>query len=109
MRSSASLPARLMLLQLSILAMLAWPSTAMSQAAAPRAPVQGEDAARLRQAMIAASIAAYPGNCPCPYSTMRNGRRCGSRSAYSKPGGAAPLCYPGDISDATLAQARASR
>jgi hypothetical protein len=25
---------------------------------------------------------------------MRNGRACGGRSAYSRPGGAAPLCYP---------------
>ena len=28
---------------------------------------------------------------------MRNGRACGSRSAYSRPGGAAPLCDPSDV------------
>jgi len=37
---------------------------------------------------------------------MRSGRRCGKRSAYSKPGGHAPLCYPKDISDAMLRRFR---
>jgi len=40
----------------------------------------------------------YSGNCPCPYSTARNGSRCGRRSAYSREGGAEPLCYPQDVS-----------
>lgn len=35
--------------------------------------------------------------CACPDDRMRNGRRCGSRSAYSRPGGAAPLCFLGDV------------
>jgi hypothetical protein len=35
--------------------------------------------------------------CACPDDVMRNGRRCGSRSAYNKPGGASPLCYSGDV------------
>ena len=52
-----------------------------------------------RDLMIAGSIAAYSGNCPCPYFTDSAGRRCGARSAYSKPGGASPLCYHSDISD----------
>jgi hypothetical protein len=30
--------------------------------------------------------------CACP-DDMRNGRACGGRSAYSRPGGASPLCY----------------
>ncbi|MEJ0053619.1 MAG: hypothetical protein WDN10_02740 [bacterium] len=55
--------------------------------------------AEVRGQMIRESIASYPGNCPCPYSTMRNGRSCGGRSAYSRPGGYAPLCYPSDVSD----------
>jgi len=33
----------------------------------------------------------------CPNDTMRNGRAFGFRSAYSRPGGAAPLCYPSDV------------
>ena len=53
---------------------------------------------QIRQAIIRESIAAYPGNCPCPYNTARNGTSCG-RSAYSRPGGYAPLCYPKDVTD----------
>ena len=47
--------------------------------------------------MIQESIAQYPGKCPCPYSVMSNGKKCGKRSAYSKPGGYQPLCYVSDI------------
>ena len=35
--------------------------------------------------------------CACPDDRMRNGRVCGATSAYSRPGGAAPLCYPTDV------------
>lgn len=35
--------------------------------------------------------------CACPDDTMRNGRACGGRSAYSRPGGASPLCYLSDV------------
>jgi hypothetical protein len=52
----------------------------------------------LKNQMIAASIEEYDGPCPCPYNTMRNGRQCGGRSAYSRPGGESPLCFEGDIS-----------
>lgn len=52
---------------------------------------------QIRQEMIAASIAAYSGSCPCPYNTDRRGHRCGGRSAYSRPGGASPLCYAKDV------------
>jgi hypothetical protein len=81
---------------------------AWAQTTPPRSAPDA-DAAQVRQAMIRASIAGYPGNCPCPYSIMRNGRNCGSRSAYSKPGGATPLCYPRDISDAMVEQYRKGR
>ncbi|MES2623290.1 MAG: hypothetical protein V4576_02660 [Patescibacteria group bacterium] len=47
--------------------------------------------------MIRKSIQNYKGNCPCPYNTMKNGRTCGKTSAWSKPGGASPLCYLSDI------------
>jgi hypothetical protein len=33
------------------------------------------------------------GSCDCPYDRMRNGRRCGGNSAYSRPGGRSPVCY----------------
>jgi hypothetical protein len=35
--------------------------------------------------------------CACPDDLMRNGRRCGGNSAYSRPGGAAPYCYVSDV------------
>lgn len=35
----------------------------------------------------------YVGTCDCPYDLMRNGRLCGGRSAYSRPGGRSPSCY----------------
>ena len=54
---------------------------------------------QVRQLMIQESIQSYPGHCPCPYNVASNGSQCGKRSAWSKPGGYAPLCYPDDISD----------
>lgn len=53
----------------------------------------------IKQKIIKESIENYPGNCPCPYNTARNGSRCGKRSAYNRAGGYAPLCYPEDVSD----------
>ena len=63
-----------------------------------------QSVARIKQTMIAESRADYPGRCPCPYDTMRNGASCGGRSAYSRPGGSSPLCYERDI-DAAMVQA----
>ncbi|MFG1492679.1 hypothetical protein ABMA75_03865 [Halobacteriovorax sp. ZH4_bin.1] len=57
------------------------------------------DLDKAKEEMIRQSIMQYSGNCPCPYNTMKNGRRCGKSSAYSKPGGASPLCYKSDVSD----------
>ena len=34
-----------------------------------------------------------PGSCDCPYDYTSSGSRCGGRSAYSRPGGASPVCY----------------
>jgi hypothetical protein len=62
--------------------------------------------AQIRTILIEQSIAAYSGNCPCPYSTARNGSRCGRRSAYSREGGAEPLCYPKDVSAAMVKEYR---
>ena len=63
--------------------------------------------AQIRQVLISQSISRYSGSCPCPYNTDRGGRRCGGRSAYSRPGGASPLCYPGDVSDGAVEAYRA--
>jgi hypothetical protein len=64
--------------------------------------------AQVKQILIDESIAAYDGNCPCPYSRARNGSLCGRRSAYSRPGGAAPLCYPKDVTDDMVREYRES-
>lgn len=70
----------------------------------PQAPLRGQSFTctvpipTLKDQMIRESIARYPGSCPCPYNTDRGGRRCGGRSAWSRPGGYSPLCYPSDIS-----------
>lgn len=55
------------------------------------------------QKIIERSIRNYSGNCPCPYNTMRNGRRCGGNSAHSKPGGRSPICFPSDVTEAMIA------
>jgi hypothetical protein len=44
--------------------------------------------------------------CACPDDLTRNGQRCGGRSAYSRPGGAAPLCNPGDVTQAMIEEYR---
>ena len=62
--------------------------------------------AQVREAMIRESLASYPGTCPCPYNVHRRGHACGRRSAYSRPGGYAPLCYTRDITDAAVADYR---
>ncbi len=58
-------------------------------------PAAAQSEAQIKQRLIRESIASYSGSCPCPYNTDRAGRRCGARSAYSRPGGAAPICYAG--------------
>jgi len=60
--------------------------------------VSNQSQAKTPKQMIKESIANYPGKCPCPYSIMSNGNKCGKRSAYLKPGGYEPLCYVSDIS-----------
>jgi len=44
--------------------------------------------------------------CACPYDRARNGSSCGGRSAYSRPGGASPKCYPKDVTAADIAHYR---
>lgn len=61
---------------------------------------------QIRDRIIAESLASYPGNCPCPYNTDRAGRKCGARSAWSKPGGRAPICYAKEVSEEQVRQFR---
>lgn len=62
--------------------------------------------AEIRQILIEESINSYSGNCPCPYNRASNGSRCGKRSAYSRPGGAEPLCYDRDVTDGMIERFR---
>lgn len=54
------------------------------------------------QEQIDKSIAAYPGDCPCPYSKDKNGKLCGENSGYSKPKDYQPFCYAEDLSDFSI-------
>ena len=65
--------------------------------------------AKTPEQMIRESIANYPGKCPCPYSIMSNGNKCGKRSAYSKPGGYEPLCYVSDITGEEISKSSTTK
>jgi hypothetical protein len=65
--------------------------------------------AEIKQLIIKESIAAYKGSCPCPYNADKAGRSCGARSAYSKPGGASPLCYEKDVTQKMVDDYRKSK
>jgi hypothetical protein len=61
--------------------------------------------------LIVGSVAAYKAMnkpCACPSDTMRNGQPCGARSAWSKPNGFKPLCFPTDITPSMIAAYRAT-
>jgi hypothetical protein len=75
--------------------LLAFDASALTSTAVARPRLSDE---AIRRQIISESIASYPGNCPCPYNVARNGSSCGRRSAYSRAGGYAPLCYPRDVS-----------
>jgi hypothetical protein len=44
--------------------------------------------------------------CACPDDLMRNGRRCGGNSAYTKRGGAPPYCYVSDVPPSAIERHR---
>lgn len=51
-------------------------------AAAAKTPQLTDD--QVKQQIIEASIASYPGVCACPFNRARNGSACGRRSARVK-------------------------
>lgn len=59
-------------------------------------------------AIIQESRESYSGSCACPEDRDRAGRRCGKRSAYSKPGGYSPICYSSDVSRDMIEEYRRS-
>jgi hypothetical protein len=62
--------------------------------------------ADVKRAVIQESIASYPGTCPCPYNADRRGHACGRRSAYSRPGGYAPICYASQVTPEMVTEYR---
>jgi hypothetical protein len=74
---------------------------------AQSAPAAKITDAQVKDEIVRLSIAGYSGSCPCPYNRDRAGRSCGRRSAYSRPGGAAPLCYAEDVTAKMVADYRA--
>jgi hypothetical protein len=88
--------------------------TPPARADLPDKPVRLDNKRKVEAALTAAAIAAiivqasrdqyHAGGrpCACPDDTMRNGRACGGRSAYSRPDGAAPLCYQSDVTAAMI-------
>jgi hypothetical protein len=88
-------------------------STGRLGVAHAEATATGEEQAltdrQIKRILIDESIAAYPGNCPCPYNRARNGARCGRRSAYDRAGGEAPLCFERDVTPEMVQRYRDAR
>jgi hypothetical protein len=90
------------------------PQNSTSKANLPDKPAQSDNKRKVEAVLTAAAIAAiiiqvsrdqyHAGGrpCACPDDRARNGSDCGGRSAYSRPGGAAPLCYPTDVTAAMI-------
>lgn len=95
-------------------------STPSAKVDVPDRPTRQDNKRRTEVALTAAAIAAIIVHasrnqyyatgrpCACPDDSMRNGKACGARSAYLRPGGAAPLCYPSDVT-ATMIEAYRQR
>ena len=75
----------------------------------PAMPAHAQSDAAIKQKLIRESIASYSGNCPCPYNSASNGSSCGRRSAWSRAGGYAPLCYASDVTPAMVREYKQSR
>ncbi len=75
-------------------------------AGAQRSDSQNLTDAQIRELIIVQSTEQYAGECACPYSLTADDRSCGERSAYSRSGGSALLCYAGDVSDERVRQYR---
>ncbi|MBN8501622.1 MAG: hypothetical protein J0M19_10780, partial [Sphingomonadales bacterium] len=75
------------------------------QATNPTKKEKGLSEAAIVAMLIQRSVAEYRLSrpCACPYNTDRSGRSCGKRSAWSRPGGATPLCYPTDVTKEMIA------
>ena len=68
-----------------------------------------ETDAQIQAILIERSLASFGGSCACPYSIDQAGQRCGSTSAYDRPGRRSLLCYPSDVTAKMVADYRARR
>lgn len=73
--------------------MAAPPLPAMSAPSSERPAVRQQTRKPERPSSGGQARAPRRGRCECPYDVMRNGKLCGGRSAYSRPGGHKPRCY----------------
>ncbi|HTM78667.1 MAG TPA: hypothetical protein VL133_13685 [Devosia sp.] len=73
------------------------PFAALALLLAFASPLAAQEAPSPIPAEVAASIAAYDGTCPCPYTLKANGKPCGGASAYSRDGGKPILCFAADV------------
>ena len=82
------------------------PSTSKS---APDAPVVISAAAIAALIVQQSRSAYYATGHPfaCPDDLTRSGKRCGASSAYSRPGGSSPKCYPSDVNERDIEDVRA--
>jgi hypothetical protein len=122
---SSSAPVAVMTSPTMVLAQVTVPAPNSSSSPTPSAkpdlsdkPTRPDNKRKVETALTAAAIAAiivqasreqYHATgkpCACPDDTARNGSACGGRSAYSRPGGAAPLCYPTDVTAPMIEQYR---
>lgn len=68
-------------------------------------PALAQSRTEIAEEIVRQSVSSYlqtTGNCPCPYNRAANNSQCGGRSAYSRPGGASPICYVDDVTDAMI-------
>jgi hypothetical protein len=97
----------------------AWPckaAAALSATAPSEAPkwqvLTSLSDSEIAKIIVEQSISKYHATghpCACPFDVASNGSRCGARSAYSRPGGSAPLCYVSDVTKTQIEAYRAAQ
>lgn len=125
-RPSNSAPVAVMTSPPMVMAQVTFPTPNSSGSPSPSAKADFSDktarpdnkpkfeAAALTAAAIAAEIVQASRDeyhregkpCACPDDKTPDGKACGGRSAYSRPGGAEPLCYPTDVTATMIEQYR---
>ena len=95
MKASLLLPQQLLFLPILFFSVLFFSVLLLPDVAIAKSQPANND--QIKQAIINESISAYPGNCPCPYNSARNGSSCGKRSAWSRAGGYSPICYKNEV------------